>query len=255
MGLGTPDYLHVMIEAQKLAFADREKYTTDPVFGKTTGLGFTDKRYGDRRRQLIDMSKASPKMQPGQSRHDSGSTTSFAVVDRSGNMVAITQTINHFMGAGVVPAGSGVMMNDEMDDFTPKPGTPNSPVAGKRPLSSMAPTIVVKDGKPFLAIGSPGATRIVSALAEIIVNTVDFGMDLPSAIAAPRFHNGNADKTDVEARISGDVLRALETRGHKFSIRKEMDLFFGGAQGIMCVPGGKLHGGGDPRRDGIAVGY
>lgn len=255
MGLGSPDFLHIMIEAQKLAFADREKYLADPAFSRVPITGLADKRYARERRQLIDMRQAAVSVKPGEPKYESGSTTSFAVVDQEGNMVSITQTINHFMGAGVVPDGTGIMLNDEMDDFAPNPGALNSPEAGKRPLSSMTPVIVIKDGKPFMAIGSPGATRIISALAEIIVHSIDFKMDLQPAIVAPRFHNGNTVHTDVEARIPGEVLRELEARGHKFNVRRDFDLYFGGAQGIIYAPDGKLHGGGDPRRDGIAVGY
>ena len=255
MGPGTPDHLHVLIEAQKLAFADREKYLFASTGGEPSVAWLADKGYGAERRRQIAMEKAAVKAPPGEARYGSGSTTSFAVVDRDGNMVAVTQTINHFMGAGVVPAGTGIILNDEMDDFTPRPGTANSPAAGRRPFSSMAPAILVKDGKPFMAIGTPGATRIISALAEIIVNTVDFGMELLPAIEAPRFHNGNSERTDAEGRIAKDVLRALEERGHSFNVRNEIDLYFGGAQGIMRAPGGKLLGAGDPRRDGVAVGY
>ena len=170
-------------------------------------------------------------------------------------MITITQTINFFFGGGVVPAGTGILLNDEMDDFVPNPKSVNAPEPGKRPLSSITPVIVLKDGKPLMTLGTPGATRIITTIANIILNVVDFGMDLQSAIVAPRFHNPNSPATDVEARISKDVLANLEARGHKFNMKKDSDPHFGGAQGIMFKEDGMLHGAADNRRLGKAVGY
>ena len=142
-----------------------------------------------------------------------------------------------------------------MDDFDLQPGSVNAPAAGKRPLSSMAPVIVLRDGKPFMTAGSPGATRIITALANIVIGVVDFNLDLPGAIVAPRFHNGNLTETAVEGRFPKDVIAALEARGYKISVKKDLDLYFGGAQGILFRPDGTLIGMGDPRRDGVAVAY
>jgi len=119
----------------------------------------------------------------------------------------------------------------------------------------MAPVIVLRDGKPFMTAGSPGATRIITALANIVIGVVDFKLSLQEAILAPRFHNGNLTETAVEARFPKEVLSALESRGYKLGVKKELDLYFGGAQGIMFRPDGKLVGMGDPRRDGVALGY
>ena len=118
------------------------------------------------------------------SKYESGSTTSFSVVDKQGNIVTITQTLNHFMGAGVVPEGTGILMNDEMDDFDLQPTSVNAPAPGKRPLSSMAPIIVLRDGKPFMTAGSPGATRIITAIANIVIGVVDFRQELQGAPGA-----------------------------------------------------------------------
>ena len=256
MGAGSADAMHVIIEAQKLAFADRAKYMADPAFSKVPLVGLMDKKYADERRKLIDLKQGNTQIKAGEpGKYESGSTTSFSVVDKEGNMVTITQTINHFMGSAVVPAGTGVILNDEMDDFTIDAKSVNAPEPGKRPLSSMAPTIVLKDGAPFVTIGTPGATRIITTISNLIVDLIDFNMDLQPAILYPRFHNTNSPATSLEARIPQDIVKALEGRGHKFEIKKDLDLFFGGAQGVMFAPDGKLHGGADPRRDGVAVGY
>jgi gamma-glutamyltranspeptidase/glutathione hydrolase len=255
LGQGSADYLHVTIEAQKLAFADRAAYMADPAFAKVPVAGLLDKKYAAERRGTINLQRTQ-KAAPGvPNKYESGSTTSLSVADKAGNLVSITQTINHFMGAGVVPEGTGILLNDEMDDFEFKPGSLNTPAPGKRPLSSIAPVILLKDGKPFLTAGSPGATRIITAMANIVVSVVDFKQELRPAILAPRFHNGNTTETAVEARFAPDVLKALEARGHHFSVKRDLDLYFGGAQGVMYRSDGKLLGMGDPRRDGVAQGY
>jgi gamma-glutamyltranspeptidase/glutathione hydrolase len=178
-----------------------------------------------------------------------------SVIDKQGNIVAMTQTIEAFFGSGVMVPGTGIMLNNEMGDFNPQPGTSNSVEPKKRPLSSMSPTIMLKDGKPFLSIGTPGATRIISALPQIIVNVVDFRMNIQDAIEAPRIHCMTGD-IFMESRIPRDVQQALINKGHKLNVRKEMDLYFGGAQGVMIDPKtGVLYGGADPRRDGFAIGY
>jgi gamma-glutamyltranspeptidase/glutathione hydrolase len=255
LGRGSVDYLHVTIEAQKLAFADRAEYMADPAFAKVPVAGLLDKRYAGERRATIDLQRTKKASPGAPNKYESGSTTSLSVADKDGNLATITQTINHFMGAGVVPEGTGILLNDEMDDFEFKAGSLNTPAPGKRPLSSIAPVILLKDGKPLLTAGSPGATRIITAMANIVVNVVDFKQELREAILAPRFHNGNTTETSVEARFAPDVLKSLEARGHHFSVKRDLDLYFGGAQGVMCRSDGKLLGMGDPRRDGVAVGY
>ena len=255
LGHGSANYVHVIAEAQKLAFADRAEYIADPAFVKVPVAGLLDKGYAAERRKAIDM-KHTHKAVPGQpSKYESGSTTSFSVVDKDGNMVSITKTINHFMGSGVVPEGTGILLNDEMDDFDLNPASLNAPSAGKRPLSSIAPVMVLKDGKPFFTAGTPGANRIITTMVNIVINVVDFKEELQPAILEPRFHNGNTAQTAVESRIPADVVKELESRGHKISVKGAFDLYFGGAQGVMLRSDGRLLGGADPRRDGIAVGY
>ncbi|MBI5579085.1 MAG: gamma-glutamyltransferase [Deltaproteobacteria bacterium] len=257
LGFQTPESLHIEAEAMKRAFADRAKYMADTDFVKVPIAGLISKKYAEELRKGISMNAVGSKIPAGNPLPfvGSGGTSHLSVVDKQGNIVALTQTINYFFGSGVLVPGTGIMLNDEMDDFNPQPGTSNSVEPKKRPLSSMTPTIMLKNGKPFLSVGSPGATRIISALTQIIVNVVDFRMNLQDAIEAPRIHCMTGD-IFMESRIPKDVQEALIAKGHKLSVRGAMDLYFGGAQGVMIDPASrKLYGAGDPRRDGVAVGY
>jgi gamma-glutamyltranspeptidase/glutathione hydrolase len=256
MGLNSPESIHLMAEAMKRAFADRSKHMGDPDFVKIPLAGLTAKKYADELRKGIDAAAAGVKIPAGDPvPYESGGTSHLSVIDKDGNIVALTQTINYFFGSGVLVPGTGILLNNEMDDLNPKPGTTNSIEPKKRPLSSMSPTIVLKDGKPFLSIGTPGATRIISALSQIIVNIVDHKMNIQDAIDAPRIHCMTGE-IFMEARIPQDVRDALTAKGHKINLKGDVDLYFGGAQGVMIDPvSGTLYGAGDPRRDGVAVGY
>ena len=257
LGFQTPESLHIMAEAMKRAFADRAKYMADTDFVKVPIAGLISKKYADELRKGISMDAVGSKIPAGNPLPfvGSGGTSHLSVIDKQGNIVALTQTINYFFGSGVLIPGTGIMLNNEMDDFNPQPGTSNSVEPKKRPLSSMTPTIMLKNGKPFMSVGSPGATRIISALTQIIVNVVDFRMNLQDAIEAPRIHCMTGD-VFMESRIPKVTQDALTAMGHKLSVRGEMDLYFGGAQGVMISPAsGTLFGAGDPRRDGAAVGY
>ncbi len=164
---------------------------------------------------------------------ESGSTTHFSVVDRHGNIVAYTKTINHFFASGITTPGTGIVLNDQMDDFDKRPGQANSIAGGKRPLSSMSPTQLLKDGKPFATIGSPGGKRILSTVAMLISDLVDFDMDIQSAINTPRINNYENGPLKIEARIPVDVQNELRQMGHQLVIKKDFDLYFGGAQGVV----------------------
>jgi gamma-glutamyltranspeptidase/glutathione hydrolase len=143
-----------------------------------------------------------------------------------------------------------------MDDFDKRPGQANSVAGGKRPLSSMSPTLILKDGKPFATLGSPGGKRILSTVAMLISDLVDYGMDIQSAINTPRINNYEKGPLKIESRIPAEVQEQLEQMGHELEVKKDFDLYFGGAQGVVIDPGtGMLHGGADPRRDGKAIGY
>jgi gamma-glutamyltranspeptidase/glutathione hydrolase len=257
IGYQTPESLHVMAEAMKRAFADRAKYMADTDFVKVPIAGIISKDYAAELRKGISMNGVGTKIPPGNPLPfvGSGGTSHLSVIDKQGNIVALTQTINFFFGSGVLVPGTGIMLNDEMDDFNPQPGTSNSIEPRKRPLSSMTPTIMLKDGKPFMSLGSPGATRIISALTQIIVNVVDFRMNIQDAIDAPRIHCMTGD-IFMESRIPKATQDSLAAMGHKLNVRGAVDLYFGGAQAVMIDrSSGKLYGAGDPRRDGVAVGY
>ena len=256
LGHNTSASLHLMAEAMKRVFADRSKYMGDPDFVQVPVKGLTSKKYAAELRQGISLEKGAEKVPPGNPvPYESGGTSHLSVVDKDGNLVALTQTINYFFGSGVLVPGTGILLNNEMDDFVPKPGALNSIEPRKRPLSSMSPTLVLKDGKPLLSIGSPGSTRIISALAQIFVNIIDHRMNIQEAIEAARIHCMTGE-IFMESRIPKDVQQALINKGHKVTVRKDFDLYFGGAQGVMIDPEtGALYGGADPRRDGFAIGY
>ena len=226
--LSREESLHDMIEAMKRAYADRAVFMGDPNSVKIPVDGLTSKAYAKSLRANIGpRSTPSAEIRPGTAAEFEGrNTTHFSVIDRDGNAVSNTYTLNFSYGLGLVAEGTGVLLNNELDDFTSKPGTANAyglvgynanlPGPGKRPLSSMTPTIVMKDGKPFLITGSPGGSRIISAVLQVIVNAIDFKMPIGQAVSAPRLHQQwQPEDVYVEPGFAPDVLDALEKRGHK----------------------------------------
>jgi gamma-glutamyltranspeptidase/glutathione hydrolase len=178
-------------------------------------------------------------------------------MDRDGNMVAVTKTINMFFASGVVVPGTGIIMGDDMDDFDLKPGSVNSIQPGKRMLSSMSPTLVLDpQGRPFMALGSPGATRIIPTLAQVISNVIDRGMPIQEAISAPRLFQGRTGNLSMEGRYSINAYNGLVALGHRVTVAPDYDAAFGGVHAVLYDHAAKrLHGGADPRRDGQAAGY
>ncbi len=255
-----PTHISVLSEAMKMAFADRAKFMADPIFAPEIPLkGLTSKEYAKSLAVQIDIKNPKleiPAGEPGIFEHQS--TSHLSVMDSEGNAVALSQTINYFFGSGLIVPGTGIIMNNEMDDFSTNPTSPNAPEPGKTPLSSMSPTIMEKDGEVFMVLGSPGATRIFTAMAQIISNVIDFGMGMDEAIESPRIHTfssaGKAMPISIEDRISPLTIETLMLLGNQVDVRGAHDLYFGGAQGIL-LKNGVLFGGGDSRRDGIAVGY
>lgn len=255
MGHNTAAALHVQAEAGKRVFADRNQFAGDADFVRVPTAGLIAKEYAAQVRKTISLERAGEKVPPGNPYSvGSGGTSHASFADREGNFVALTQTINLFFASGVVIPGYGILMNDEMDDFSPVPGQANSIAPGKRPSSAMAPTIVLKDGRAQLSLGSPGATRIITTLPQILMNLIDHRMDLQQAINAPRAHcTGGA--IELEARIPERVREELIRRGHRLSVRGAVDLHFGGAQAVMLdAQTGRYYGAADPRRDGYAEG-
>lgn len=266
MGFGSADAMQVMAEAEKYAYADRSEYLGDPDFVKVPWQALTSKAYAKSLAQKIDVNTARPsaEIKPGKlAPYESNQTTHFSVVDKQGNAVAVTYTLNTYFGSGIVAGNSGILMNNEMDDFSAKPGTPNvyGLVGGeanavqpyKRPLSSMSPTIIAKGGKTWLVTGSPGGSRIITTVLQMVVNSIDFCMNVAEATNAPRFHHQwLPDQLRVEKGFSPDTLKLLEARGQHVKVMPTM----GSTQSIMIGPDGMLYGASDPRAiDDLTAGY
>ena len=227
LGHNSADYLHVLIESMRRAYADRSKYLGDPDFFDVPVAGLTDKKYADHLRTTIDRTKASVSadiLPASKMPYESDQTTHFSVMDKWGNGVAVTTTLNFGFGSGYSVDGAGFLLNNEMDDFSSKPGSPNAfgliggeankIEPGKRPLSSMTPTIVKKDGKPYFVTGSPGGSTIITVVLQTILNVIDFDMNAMEAVNAPRIHHQwMPDIIVAEPGISKDTLAILEARG------------------------------------------
>lgn len=258
LGEQSPATAHLWAEACKLVFADRTRYSADPDFVKVPYTGLSSKAYAKELASRISPDKVLESPEAGDpSKYESGSTTHFSVMDKDGNMVAVTKTINMFFASGVVVPGTGIIMGDDMDDFDPKPGNQNSIQPGKRMLSSMSPTLVVDpQGRPFLAVGSPGATRIIPTLAQVISNVIDFGMPIQTAINAPRLYQARTGNLSMEGRYSINAYNGLLKMGHKITVSRDYDSSYGGVHAVLFDHAAKvLHGGADPRRDGQAAAY
>ncbi|HTZ54431.1 MAG TPA: gamma-glutamyltransferase [Candidatus Acidoferrum sp.] len=260
---------HYLVEAERRAYADRNAYLGDPAFVHDPIAQLLDPAYAAQLRAQIAPQRATPSTQvkPGLniSVHENGETTHYSIVDSAGNAVGVTYTINNWFGAGVIAGDTGFFLNDEMDDFTSKPGVPNmfglvqgafnDIQPGKRPLSSMAPTMVLRDGKLAMVTGSPGGSRIITIALETILNVFDFGMNAQAAVDAPRIHmQWLPDRVDYEPNaLSAAALDTLRSDGYTFD---EVP-FWGSAQAIVIDPAtGMLQGGTDRRRPaGAALGY
>jgi gamma-glutamyltranspeptidase/glutathione hydrolase len=252
----SPRYVHLAAEAMKRGFADFTATVGDPDFVKVPVAELTSTDYAKSRAAEIRPDLITAKVTAGAvAKQEPPSTTSLSVVDARGNMVALTQTISDFFGAKVVVSGTGIILNNEMKNFGSR--GPNAMAPGKRMRTMIAPTILLKDGKTFAAIGTPGAARIVSTMTLLVSNLVDFGMGIQEAIEAPRFYARDTEADlSVEARMPAATIGTLAKMGYSIKTLGEFDLFFGGAQGIVIEPKTGLRiGGADPRRDGAVVGY
>jgi gamma-glutamyltranspeptidase / glutathione hydrolase len=261
---GSVPALHLIIETMKRAYADRAEFLGDPDVVTVPVERLTSKIYAADLHRSIDPKRATPSrdIRAGQPVAAEGNnTTHYSVVDAAGNAVANTYTLNLNFGVGLVAEGTGILLNDELDDFAAKPGVPNAygltggaanaPGPGKRPLSSMTPTIVLKGGKPYLVTGSPGGSRIITTALQVILNTIDFRMDVAAAVAAPRIHHQwLPDEVNAEQALPAETVRGLEQLGHTVVRRAN----WGSANSIMVTPD-SLAGAADPRsRGALAVG-
>ena len=259
-GHNSAAYLHHLAEAMKRAYADRSKYMGDPAYTPVPVAELTDKAYANTLRQQIAADKATPSAEiaPGVSLpFESSDTTHYTVADAAGNVVSNTYTLNFSFGSHIAVPGTGMLLNNEMADFAAKPGVPNAfkliqseanrIEGGKRPLSSMTPTMVFRDGKPWLATGSPGGSIIITAVLQTLLNVMEFDMNIASAAAAPRVHHQwSPDRLLVERGISPDTLKLLESMGHNVENTRRT---LGRTQSIM-LDDGFLYGATDTRRPG-----
>lgn len=265
LGAGAAETIHLMAEAMKLAYADRSEYLGDPDVVDVPVAALTSKAYAAHLRSLVSRNRARPadEIEPGDlTPYESAETTHFSIVDAAGNAVANTYTINFSYGTGLVAEGTGILLNNELDDFSAKPGVPNAygliggdanaVAPNKRPLSSMSPTIVLKDGRPFLITGSPGGSRIITTVLQLIMNVIDHGMNVAEATYAPRIHHQwLPDELRIEEGLSPDTIALLEQKGHDVVVMDAM----GSTQSIMVTADG-LFGSSDPRRPGaLTLGY
>jgi gamma-glutamyltranspeptidase/glutathione hydrolase len=259
--------IHLMVEAERRVYADRSEWLGDPEFFSVPLPGLLSKAYASSLRDGISETRATPSssIQAGQPRQfEHSETTHYSVVDAEGNAVSTTTTLNGAYGNGQVVAGAGFLLNNEMDDFSAKPGSPNmfgllggaanAIAPGKRMLSSMTPTIVAKDGRTVLVLGSPGGGRIITTVLQVLLNVLEFGMDVQEAVDAPRFHHQwYPDSVMIEKQgFPADVVNALTALGHQVDVVSDM----GDVHAIQIDPGSGLRlGASDPRSDGVTLGY
>lgn len=264
-GQNSAQTIHLMAEAMQLAYADRAEYLGDSDFIDVPASGLTSQAYADKLRTLINPNQATPAATIKANNplpYESDQTTHFSIVDKDGNAIANTYTLNFSYGTGLVADGTGILLNNEMDDFSAKPGTPNgygllggeanAVEANKRPLSSMSPTLVFKDSKPYIVTGSPGGSRIITTVTQIISNVIDHDMNIAEATHAPRIHDQwLPDEIRIEKALNVDTIKKLESMGHTVSPKAAM----GSTQSIMLTPNG-VYGSSDPRIvDAAVVGY
>ncbi len=270
LGPGSSEANHLLIEALRRSFADRAALMGDPAFAHVPVEILISKDYARKRRATIDPHRATPSaaVRPGvlpPVAEEETETTHYTIVDAEGNVVTNTYTLNGPYGSGVTVPGTGILLNNEMDDFTTKPGAPNAfqliqgesnaIAPGKRPLSSMTPTIVLWDGKPWLAIGSPGGPTIISTVIQVLINVIDHKMNLQQAIDAPRLHHQWLPDVVMwePYGMTADTRRALEAKGHRLDL---VPRYNGDVEGVMIEATGMRLGASDPRNpDALAIGY
>ncbi|MBE9561442.1 MAG: gamma-glutamyltransferase, partial [Proteobacteria bacterium] len=261
-GHNTANTIHLMAEAMKFAYADRAEYLGDTDFVTVPLQGLTSKKYATSLSQKINKLKANNDINFGQPSHyESEETTHYSVADKAGNAVSNTYSLNFSYGAGIVIEGTGMLINNTMDDFSSKPGKPNAYglIGGtanaiepqKRMLSSMSPTIVLKNGKPFIITGSPGGSKIITTTLQVILNVIDHKMNIQEAVNAIRIHHQwQPNEIRIEKGLNLDTIKLLTNMGHKVVLKHTM-----GVASSILLDNGLYYGASDPRRSGLALGY
>ena len=261
-GFASSKYVHMLTEALKNTFADRAEYLGDPDFVKIPLAMLTSKAHAKMLASRIDEEKTHENSFYGsKSLPEDHGTTHYSITDKYGNTVAATETVNTYFGSQVVIPGTGILMNNQMDDFSVQPGVPNAfglignennaIQPGKKPLSSMSPTIILKDGKAFMAVGASGGPRIITGTLHTIINVIDFGMNIEEAVSAPRFHHQwYPNKLFIEKDMPDDVRENLIKKGHELSLGEAES-----AVQAILIKDGKITGASDPRKGGIPDGY
>ena len=249
---GSTRYYHLLSESMKMAFADRAKFMGDTDFVKIPLNGVISKDYAKTLQAQIDENKSKEYKEGDPWKYESNETTHYSIIDKEGNIVAVTFTVNGVFASGVVADGTGILLNNEMDDFDTGWNKANSIQEGKKPLSSMSPTIILKDGKPLASIGGLGAQKIITGITQVIVQMIDYNKDIQDAINFPRIHDAYGE-IKYEDRIDKNVINDLQKMGHKVVSGGEW-FEYPCIQGVT-IKDGVLRGGADPRRDGKALGF
>ncbi len=252
--INSPEYLHVFSETFKKVYADRAKYMADGDFYKVPVSGLTSKSYAEETARSISQHKSQAVKLVDPWDYEHADTTHYSIGDEEGNLVAVTKTINHFCGACRIPKGTGFILNDTMADFSVIKGNINAVESCKKPLSTMAPTIICKDNKPFAILGSPGGERIICNVAQVISKLIDHEMNIYDAISSPRITENVKDKIVYEGLIPEETAEKLREMGHETEKVLDLDMKMGGVQGVLYTECG-IEGAADPRRDGVAIAY
>ncbi len=255
MEINSPEYLHLFSEIFKICYADRAKYMGDTDYTKVPLDGLTSKEYAKKLARKIDMNKSQQVECDDPWLHEHKDTTHFSIADKDGNLVAVTKTINHFFGSYVVTDGTGILLNDQMADFSVGFDKPNSVEPYKKPLSSMSPTLILKDGNPLAVLGSPGGDKIISTVTQVISKIIDHNMKIQDAVDSPRISDDTENEILYESRIYQESISILKKMGHKVVALDDWDRQMGSVQAVKFENNGTLSGAADPRRDGKAIGY